>query len=122
MIKLSYLYIKILTGWLSNIIISYTITQELMINIVVVHDEKEAIKKLADYLLQQVPAITTFLYTVNSKWNDSIFDLSPQLYYGKGFIVESLEDFKFKISPKSFFQTNTKQAQKLYDIVLNFAM
>jgi len=120
--NLSYYDIKNHTGWLRNIILRYTTTNELMVNIVVGHEDKEAIKKLSDYLLQQVPTITTLLYTVNSKWNDSIFDLSPQLYYGKGFIVESLGDFSFKISPKSFFQTNTKQAQKLYDVVSSFAM
>jgi 23S rRNA (uracil1939-C5)-methyltransferase len=61
------------------------------------------------------------VYTINSKWNDSIHDLEPQLYYGIGFIVEQLGDFLFKISPKSFFQTNTKQAEKLYKVIMNFA-
>jgi len=117
---LSYYDIKNHTGWLRNIIVRYTITNELMVNFVVGYDD-EAIKKMADHLLQQVPAITTLLYTVNPKWNDSIADLSPQLYYGKGFIFETLEHFKFKISPKSFFQTNTKQAEKLYNVVRSFA-
>ena len=74
-----------------------------------------------DHLLAQVPSITTLLYTINPKWNDSIYDLQPQVYYGKGYVTEVLEDFKFIISPKSFFQTNTKQAEKLYSITRDFA-
>lgn len=119
--NLSYYDIKNHTGWLRNIVVRYTTIGQLMINIVVGYEYDEAIKKMADHLLQQVPAITTLLYTVNSKWNDSISDLSPKLYYGKGFILEHLGDFKFKISPKSFFQTNTRQAKKLYDVIRSFA-
>jgi 23S rRNA (uracil1939-C5)-methyltransferase len=119
--NLSYYDIKNHTGWLRNIVIRYTSTHELMVNIVVGYEDETNVKKIADHLLQQVPQISTLLYTVNSKWNDSIFDLSPQLYHGNGFIVEQLGDFKFKISPKSFFQTNTQQAQQLYDVARNFA-
>jgi 23S rRNA (uracil1939-C5)-methyltransferase len=61
------------------------------------------------------------VYTINPKWNDSIYDLTPQVYFGKGFIMEHLEDFQFKISPKSFFQTNTKQAEQLYRVARDFA-
>jgi len=73
------------------------------------------------FIMQQFPDITTLLYTINTKLNDSIYDLEPVVYHGKGYIVEKLEDFSFKISPKSFFQTNTKQAEKLYQITRTFA-
>jgi 23S rRNA (uracil1939-C5)-methyltransferase len=53
--------------------------------------------------------------------NDSIYDLNPVIYSGKGFVIEKLEEFSFKIGPKSFFQTNTKQAEKLYSITREFA-
>ncbi len=115
------------TGWLRNIIIRLCSTGELMVNICLNYDEEADRKKLFDHLLQQVPQITTLLYTINPKWNDSIYDLTPQVYFGKGFITERLstgpggEDFVFKISPKSFFQTNTKQAEKLYTITRDFA-
>ncbi|HMK03225.1 MAG TPA: 23S rRNA (uracil(1939)-C(5))-methyltransferase RlmD, partial [Ferruginibacter sp.] len=115
------------TGWLRNIIIRLCTTGELMVNICLNHDAEEDRKKLFDHLLKQVPAITTLLYTINPKWNDSIYDLEPQVYYGKGYAVEKLsaglgeEDFQFKISPKSFFQTNTRQAEKLYTITRDFA-
>ena len=115
------------TGWLRNIIIRYCTTGELMINIVLNYDEETERKKLFGHLLERVPAITTLLYTINPKWNDSIYDLTPQVYHGKGFVMEQLvtglagEAFQFKISPKSFFQTNTKQAEKLYAVTRDFA-
>jgi 23S rRNA (uracil1939-C5)-methyltransferase len=61
------------------------------------------------------------LYTINTKWNDTIYDLHPVVYHGKGFVIEKLESFSFKIGPKSFFQTNTLQAEKLYSITREFA-
>ena len=109
------------TGWLRNVIVRLCTTGELMVNICLNYDEEAPMKKLFDHLLQQVPQITTLLYTINSKWNDSIYDLTPQVYFGKGFVTERLEDFEFKISPKSFFQTNTKQAEKLYSVTRDFA-
>lgn len=109
------------TGWLRNVIIRYCTTGELMVNICLNYDEEADRKKLLDHLLKTVPSITTLLYTINPKWNDSIYDLTPQVYFGKGFAIEKLEEFQFKISPKSFFQTNTKQAEKLYSITRDFA-
>jgi 23S rRNA (uracil1939-C5)-methyltransferase len=119
--NLSYYDIKEHKGFLRNIILRYCTTGELMINIVFGHDNETAIKKLLDYLLEKFPAITTLLYTINQKWNDSIYDLDPKLYSGKGYITEMLGEFRFKISPKSFFQTNTMQAVKLYEVVKDFA-
>ena len=109
------------TGWLRNIIIRYCTTGELLVNICLNFDEANDRKKLFDHLLAAVPSITTLVYTINPKWNDSIYDLEPQVYYGKGFVIEKLEAFQFKISPKSFFQTNTKQAEKLYSVARDFA-
>lgn len=115
------------TGWLRNIIIRYCTTGELMVNICLNHDAEEDRKRLLNHLLQAVPEISTLLYTINTKWNDSIHDLQPQTYYGKGYVIEKLsagpyeKDFEFKISPKSFFQTNTRQGEKLYSIVRDFA-
>jgi 23S rRNA (uracil1939-C5)-methyltransferase len=117
----AYYDIKQHTGWLRNIVIRYCTTGQLMVNIILNHDDEVERKKLFDHLLQQVPQITTLLFTINPKWNDSIYDLTPQVYFGKGYVEEKLEDFTFKISPKSFFQTNTKQAEKLYTVTRNFA-
>jgi 23S rRNA (uracil1939-C5)-methyltransferase len=85
------------------------------------HDKPAERKAILDHILQQVPGITSLHYTINPKVNDSIHDLEVKCYHGKGYIEETLEDFKFKISPKSFFQTNTYQAEKLYQITRDFA-
>ena len=117
----TYYDIKQHNGWLRNIIIRYCTTGELMVNICLAYEDETETKRLLDFMLQQVPAITTLLYTINPKWNDTIYDLAPQVYFGKGFVIEKLEGFSFKIGPKSFFQTNTKQAEKLYAITRDFA-
>jgi 23S rRNA (uracil1939-C5)-methyltransferase len=85
------------------------------------YDESTERQKLLGHLLREVPSITTLLYTINAKRNDSIYDLVPQVYFGKGYITERLEDFQFKISPKSFFQTNSRQGEKLYRVARDFA-
>jgi len=117
----SYYDIRAHTGWLRNIVVRYCTTGELMVNIIINYEEENDRIKLLDHVLQQVPEITTLLYTINPKWNDTIFDLTPQVYFGNGYITEVLEDFKFIISPVSFFQTNTKQAERLYSIAREFA-
>lgn len=109
------------TGWLRNIIIRHCSTGELMVNICLNYEDEANRVRLFDHLLQEVPSITTLLYTINPKWNDSIHDLEPRVYSGKGYVMEKLEDLNFKISPKSFFQTNTQQAGKLYAITRSFA-
>ncbi|MEO6949022.1 MAG: 23S rRNA (uracil(1939)-C(5))-methyltransferase RlmD [Ginsengibacter sp.] len=119
--KFSYYDIKEHKGWLRNIILRYGTTGELMVNLIFGHDNEEDRIKICNYLLEKVPQITTLLYTINAKWNDSIYDLNPVVVTGKGFVIELLEEFKFKISPKSFFQTNTKQAEVLYNVVKDFA-
>ncbi len=119
--SLEYYDIKAHTGWLRNIIIRKCTTGELMVNICLNHEDQEARVKLLDHVMNIVPEITTLLYTINPKWNDSIHDLDPQVYSGKGFVIEKLGDFNFIISPKSFFQTNTKQAETLYTVARNFA-
>ncbi|MDF2186865.1 23S rRNA (uracil(1939)-C(5))-methyltransferase RlmD [Paraflavitalea sp. CAU 1676] len=108
-------------GWLRTLIIRVCTTGEVMVNVCFGYDDQEALKKLFDHLLQQVPAITTLLYTINPKKNDTIYDLEPKAYYGKGYITEKLEGLSFKIGPKSFFQTNTRQGEKLYQITREFA-
>lgn len=108
-------------GWLRTLIIRVCTTGEVMVNVCFGYEDETQRKKLFDHLLAKVPSITTLLYTINPKWNDSIYDLLPQTYSGKGFIIEKLEDFQYKISPKSFFQTNTKQGERLYQITRDFA-
>ncbi|WP_087137382.1 23S rRNA (uracil(1939)-C(5))-methyltransferase RlmD [Elizabethkingia meningoseptica] len=77
--------------------------------------------KLLDFLLQKFPQIHTLLYAINPKGNDSIYDLDIETYYGDGFLFEDMDGLKFKIGPKSFFQTNYRQALELYRKTLEFA-
>lgn len=109
------------TGWLRNLILRVCTTGEVMVNLILNYEDKKEREKLLDHLLKEVPAITTLLYTINPKFNDTIYDLQPQVYTGKGYAIEKLEDFQFKIGPKSFFQTNTRQGEKLYQITRDFA-
>jgi len=113
--------IKLHTGWVRNMFIRNTTKGEWMVNLILGYEEEEKRTALFELLLARFPQITTLLYTINSKRNDSMQDLVPQVYSGSGYITEMLEDFQFKISPKSFFQTNSKQAEKLYQITRNFA-
>ncbi len=113
--------IKEHTGWLRNLIVRFCTTGELMVNLCINYDDEKNTTIVLDALLARVPEITTLLYTINPKWNDTIYDLTPQVYFGKGYVTEKLENFQFIISPKSFFQTNTKQAEKLYSIARDFA-
>lgn len=115
------------TGFLRTMQVRLCTTGELMVNIVVGEKDEEKIKMLMQHIQSAFPAITTLLYTVNTKWNDSLHDLEPVTYSGKGFAMEQLntgidgKKFQFKIGPKSFFQTNTKQAEQLYRVTRDFA-
>lgn len=119
--ELSYYDIRKQEGWLRNLVLRICTTGEVMVNLVINYEDKAARIALLDHLLATVPGITTLLYTLNPKKNDSIFDLEPKVYFGKGYVEEKLEDFTFKIGPKSFFQTNTYQGEALYQVTREFA-
>jgi len=108
-------------GWLRNLMLRICTTGEIMANLVLGYDDEQLTGELTGRLLQQFPQLTTLLVTVNTKWNDSIWDLEPRVIYGKGYVIEQLEDFRFKIGPKSFFQTNTRQGEGLYRITREYA-
>ncbi len=119
--QLPFYDIKEHRGWLRNLQLRICTTGEIMANLVVGHEDEEKVGILGSQLMQQFPELTTLLLTVNTKWNDSITGLEPRVLYGKGFVVERLEDFLFKIGPKSFFQTNTRQGECLYRIAREYA-
>lgn len=112
--------IRMHTGFIRNLQLRICRTGSIMANMVFAYDDP-AKTGLLDHLLREVPEITTLLYTINPKFNDSLYDLTPQVYYGEGYVIETLEQFRFKIGPKSFFQTNTAQAEKLYQVTRDFA-
>ncbi len=107
-------------GLLREITIRTTTLGEVMA-IVCFYYEDEINEKLLGHLQQQVPEITTLLYVINPKKNDFSGDLPHHLFSGKGFIVEQLGNIKYKISPQSFFQTNSYQAKNLYSITKELA-
>lgn len=109
------------TGWLRNIMLRVARTGEVLVNLVVKTEKKKEREALLEHIYQNVPGITSLHYTINAKVNDSVHDLDVQLYKGKGYIEETLEDYQFIISPKSFFQTNTYQAEALYRVTREFA-
>jgi 23S rRNA (uracil1939-C5)-methyltransferase len=108
------------TGWLRNLIIRNSTLGELMVNLVIAYDDPEK-EVILNFIRDSFPQITTLLYTINTKWNDTIFDRPVFTYAGSGYITEQLEDFKFKIGPKSFFQTNTGQGETLYKVTRELA-
>ncbi len=108
-------------GFLRNLQIRLCRSGEIMVNVVIAENDPERIGLLMNDLAEAFPEITTLLYTINTKWNDSISDLQPVVYKGPGHVIETLEDFSFKIGPTSFFQTNTEQAEELYRITRDFA-
>ena len=100
-------------GWLRNMFIRNTTKGEWMVNVILGYDGGEKREALLNLFLKKFPQITTLLYTINEKRNDSMQDLVPQVYFGTGYITEALENFDFKISPKSFFSNQFKTSRKL---------
>lgn len=109
------------TGFLRNLIIRNTEFGEWMVIVVFRYEDTKRIHRLMDMIRNDFPFITSLHYVINSKLNDTINDLEIHLFSGRDHIFEELTGMKFKIGPRSFFQTNTLQARKLYKIVLKFA-
>jgi len=108
-------------GFLRNLVIRNSLEGKVMVIAVFFYDDVEKREGLLDFLASEFPQITSLLYVINSKRNDSLNDQNPILYKGDNHLVEEMDGLKFRISPKSFYQTNTKQALELYRIVKNFA-
>ena len=82
---------------------------------------REDVKGLLEWLHTEFPEIISLLYVENMKYNDTIGDLDVQVYYGQDHIFEEMEGLRFKVGPKSFYQTNTEQAYELYKVARAFA-
>lgn len=109
------------TGFLRNMVIRTSSTGEVMLIIVFAYEDIEARKALLDAVQAKFPEITSLHYVINGKRNDSIGDLEAIHYSGADSIYEQMEGIKFRISPKSFYQTNSEQAYRLYSVVREFA-
>tara|TARA_B110000046_G_scaffold169973_1_gene189547 strand:+ start:3138 stop:4535 length:1398 start_codon:yes stop_codon:yes gene_type:complete len=108
-------------GMLRNLMIRNTSLNEFMVVIQFFQNDVEEIHLILNHLKNSFSEITSLHYIINNKENDSIYDRDIHLFYGNKYITESIGDLKFKINPKSFFQTNINQTIKLYDIVKNLA-
>jgi 23S rRNA (uracil1939-C5)-methyltransferase len=119
--NLSFFNIRSHEGLLRTLIIRNTSIGELMVILTFFDNDQEKINSVMEFVKTSFPEITSLMYAINQKGNDSIYDQDVKLYSGKDHIIEDFEGIKFKIGPKSFFQTNSKQALELYRITRDYA-
>ena len=108
-------------GLMRNIIIRTASTGEVMLIVVFFENDRSKIDAMMEYLAETFPQITSLLYIINQKANDTITDQEVHVFKGRDYILESMEGLQFKIGPKSFYQTNSEQAYELYKIARDFA-
>ena len=108
-------------GLMRGIIIRTASTGDVMLSVIFNENDQPRIKALLDHVHERFPQITSLIYFVNEKWNDSLTDQTPVCYWGKDHIFEEMEDLLFKVGPKSFYQTNSAQAYELYKVAREFA-
>lgn len=113
--------LKAQEGFLRTLIIRTSTTGEVMVIVVFYKDDEEKRHILFRHLMEQFPEVTSWMYVINGKANDTITDLEVKLYSGRDHIFEEMEGLKFKIGPKSFYQTNSLQAYNLYKVARDFA-
>jgi 23S rRNA (uracil1939-C5)-methyltransferase len=109
------------SGNLRNLIIRTSSTGELMVIVVFAYADKDEVGKLMSFVEAEFPQITSLLYILNEKKNDTIFDQEVFAWKGPEYIHEEMLGIKFRIGPKSFYQTNSIQALRLYEITRDFA-
>lgn len=108
-------------GVLRNLIIRNTIQQDIMVILQLGEDRKDIAEDVLKHLITEIPTLHSVYYIINTKKNDSFFDLEPVLYYGEPYLFEEILGLSFMIGPKSFFQTNPAQANVLYKEALQLA-
>ena len=111
-------------GLLRNLMIRTSSTGELMVLLQVrvsADKDLDETKKLLAHVADKFPQITSLLYVVNNKCNDTINDLDVEVFKGNDHIFEEMEGLRFKVGPKSFYQTNSEQAYNLYKVTRDFA-
>ena len=118
---LSFFDIKKQVGFLRNLIIRNASSGQWMVIISFFYEDKEKRELLLEYISNKFSILTSLMYVINSKKNDTITDQDIKLFKGKDHIIEEMEGLKFKVGPKSFYQTNSAQAYELYKTVRKFA-
>jgi 23S rRNA (uracil1939-C5)-methyltransferase len=119
--NLSFFDIRNKSGFLRTLMIRNTVRGELMVVLSVFEWMQEELFKLLDFLKEKYPQITSLQYVHNNKGNDTLSGLDIKTYYGRDHIMEEMDGMKFKISAKSFYQTNSEQAHHLYQVAKEFA-
>jgi len=119
--KITFYDIRGQVGLLRNLIIRTTSTGESMVIVQFGENDPESIKVVMEFLNQKFPEITALIYVINLKGNETFHDLELVTFSGKDYIEEQMEGLKFRISPKSFYQTNSEQAYELYKVARDFA-
>lgn len=110
------------TGYLRNLVIRQaSLTTDLMVNLVTSEENDELVNEYCDELLKEVPQVTTVINNINKKFAAVAVGDYEKVIYGSGFIYDEIGKHRFRISANSFFQTNTLQAEKLYQTALDFA-
>lgn len=117
----TYFDIKQQVGLMRNLVIRIASTGEMMVIVQFYEDDETKRNLLMHFVKEQFPEITSLMYIINQKGNDSFHDQDIVLFHGVGYIEEAMEGLKFRIGPKSFYQTNSLQAYELYKITRNFA-
>ncbi len=108
-------------GLMRTLLIRNSSIGEWMVIVVFFEDDREKIEGLMDYLASEFPQITSLLYIINQKANDTITDQEVLVWKGRDHIIEEMEGLQFRIGPKSFYQTNSEQAHHLYEVARSFA-
>ncbi len=119
--RMTFFNLREQSGFLRNLVIRNSIDGKVMVIVVFFYEDEKRREGLLNYLALKFPLITSLMYIINTKRNDSLVDQAPVLYKGDDHLVEEMDGLKFRIGPKSFYQTNTKQAIKLYRIAKDFA-
>ncbi len=120
-LKLSFFNTRNQEGFLRTLMIRTSSTGELMVLVQFYFEDSEKREQLLSAVTEKFPQITSLLYVINSKGNDTLYDQEIELFYGRDHIFEEMEGLKFKINAKSFYQTNSEQAYELYKITRDFA-
>ncbi|MCL2511081.1 MAG: 23S rRNA (uracil(1939)-C(5))-methyltransferase RlmD [Bacteroidales bacterium] len=108
-------------GFLRNVLIRNTVSSQWMVMMIFGYEDRTQREALLDFILEQFPTLTSLVYTINEKTNDTYSDLAFFPYKTQDYIVEEMGNLKFRVGPTSFYQTNHDQVLKLYGVVRDFA-
>jgi len=119
--KITYFNLIKQVGFLRNLVIRTSTTGQTMVILQVAEENAEWLNMTLNHLKGNFPEITSLLYVLNQKGNDTFHDLDVKVFHGEDHIIEEMEGLQFKIGPKSFYQTNSEQAHELYKVARDFA-